>query len=170
VPAGIVVADTGPLRYLVLIKQIDLLPLLFGVVAVPATVASELRHPKASDAVRTWAASPPQWLAVHDDPAEPAGLRRLDPGERAAITLAQTLGAGLVLIDDRAGAAVAREAGFRVTGTIGVLIDTAARGLLDLAAAFAALRATNFRCPRNLLEALLAEYRPHTDGKPSDGG
>jgi len=169
VPVGIVVADTGPLRYLVSIKQIDVLPLLFGVVAVPTTVARELSHPKAPDAVRTWAASPPQWLAVHADPIKPAGLRRLDPGERAAITLAQTLGAGLVLIDDRAGATAARAAGFRVTGTIGVLIDAAARGLLDLAAAFAALRATNFRYPTTLLDALLAEHQPRTGGKPPDG-
>ena len=146
-----------------------MLPLLFGAGAVPVTVLRELRNPKAPDAVRAWAASPPQWFAVHDDPVEPAALRRLDSGERAAITLAQALGAGLVLIDDRAGAAAAREVGFRVTGTIGVLIDAAARGLLDLAAAFAALPATNFRYPTILLDALLAEHRPRADGKPPDG-
>lgn len=50
--AGIVVADTGPLHYLILIGQIDLLPRLFGAVAVPITVAGELRHPGAPVAVR----------------------------------------------------------------------------------------------------------------------
>ncbi|KAA5608642.1 DUF3368 domain-containing protein [Rhodovastum atsumiense] len=155
-----VVADAGPLHYLVLIGHIEVLPRLFGAVSVPTTVADELRHPNAPDAVRAWAAAPPPWLAVHPDSAEPTeDLRRLDPGERAAIALAHTLGAGLLLIDDRAGVAVARQQGFRVTGTLGVLADAAAEGLLDLAAAFAALRATNFRHAPALLDALLAADR-----------
>jgi len=156
---GIVVADTGPLRYLVLIGRIEVLPRLFGAVFVLATVAGELRHPNSPDAVRAWAAGPPPWLAVHPDPAEPAEvLRRLDPGERAAIALAQVIGAGLLLIDERAGATAARERGFRVTGTIGVLVDAANQGLLDLATAFAELRATNFRYPPTLMDVLLAEH------------
>jgi predicted nucleic acid-binding protein len=40
----IVVADTGPLNYLVLIKAIDLLPKLFDLVCVPETVFGELTH------------------------------------------------------------------------------------------------------------------------------
>ncbi len=158
-PAGIVVADTGPLHYLILLGQIDVLPQLFGAVAVPAIVAGELRHAHAPNAVRAWADSPPPWLAVHDTPAETASLGRLDPGERAAITLAHALGAGLLLIDDRAGAAAARGEGLRVTGTIGVLVDAASQGLLQLDAAFAALRATNFHYPPALIDALLAEHR-----------
>lgn len=47
-------------------------------------------------------------------------------------------------MDDRAGVAEARSLGFAVTGTPGVLDRAARRGLLDLAAAFAALKATNF--------------------------
>jgi predicted nucleic acid-binding protein len=156
---GIVVADTGPLRYLVLIGHSDVLPRLFGAVSIPATVAGELRHPNSPDAVRAWAADPPPWLAVHPDPAEPAEvLRRLDPGERIAIALAQVLGAGLLLIDDRAGATAAREQGLRVTGTLGVLVEAANQGLLDLGTALAALRTTNFRYPPALLDALLAEH------------
>lgn len=157
---GIVVADTGPLRYLVVIGHVDVLPRLFGAVSVPAAVSSELRHPKAPEAVRAWAGGPPPWLKVYPDPAEPASnLRRLDPGERAAIALAHVLGAGLLLIDDRAGAAAARERGFRVTGTLGVLVEAAHEDLLDLAAAFAALRATNFRYSSALLKTLLTEER-----------
>jgi predicted nucleic acid-binding protein len=169
---GIVVADTGPLRYLVLIGHIDVLPRLFGAVSVPATVADELRHPRAPEAVRAWAAVPPPWFAVHPDPAKPAAeLQRLDPGERAAIALAHALGAGLILIDDRAGVAVAREQGFRVTGTLGVLIEAAGQGLLDLTTVFAALRATNFYVPPSLLNALLAqerERRGELDGSGND--
>lgn len=155
---GIVVADAGPLRYLVLIGHVYVLPRLFGAVSVPATVGDELRHPNAPDAVRAWVASPPPWFVVHPDPVQPAPtLRRLDPGEHAAIALAHALAAGLLLIDDRAGVAAARERGFRVTGTLGVLVEAASQNLLDLTSAFAALRGTNFHHAPALLDALLAE-------------
>jgi predicted nucleic acid-binding protein len=157
---GIVVADTGPLRYLVLIGHVEVLPRLFGAVSIPATVADELRQPASPEVVRAWIAGPPSWLATHPDPPEPAAeLTRLDPGERAAIALAHALGAGLLLIDDRAGVAAARRQGFRVTGTLGVLADAAREGLLDLAAVFAALQATNFYAPAALFDALLDEHR-----------
>ena len=38
----VVVADTGPLRYLVLIDMVDLLPRLFETIIVPSAVRSEL--------------------------------------------------------------------------------------------------------------------------------
>jgi predicted nucleic acid-binding protein len=129
---GVVVADTGPLRHLVLIGHAGVLPRLFGKMSVPATVANELRHPGSPDVVRAWAADPPPWLAAYPDSSGSAeALQRLDAGERAAIAPAQVLGAGLLLIDDRAGVAAARERGFRVTGTLGVLAGAAAEGLLD---------------------------------------
>jgi predicted nucleic acid-binding protein len=166
---GVVVADTGPLRYLVLIGHADVLPRLFGAVSIPAAVADELRHPNAPDVVRAWAADPPPWLSVHPDPPEPAmDLQQLDPGERAAIALAHALGAGLLLMDDRAGVAAARVQGFRVTGTLGVLADAAAESLLDLAAAFAALRGTSFYAPPVLFDTLLAENRARR-GAPKRG-
>jgi predicted nucleic acid-binding protein len=64
----------------------------------------------------------------------------------------------LLLIDDRAAVQAARAEGFQVTGTIGVLLRAAREDLIDLAAAFAALRATNFHCPPALLNALLVEH------------
>jgi predicted nucleic acid-binding protein len=42
----IVVADTSPLNYLVLIDEIDLLPAIFGKVLLPQAVFLELQHPK----------------------------------------------------------------------------------------------------------------------------
>jgi predicted nucleic acid-binding protein len=157
---GLVVADTGPVHYLILIGHIGVLPQLFGAVCAPATVAAELRHASASDAVRGWAVDPPPWFTVRPDPADPIPVPRpLDPGERAAIALAHALGAELLLIDDRAGVAVARAQGFRVTGTLGVLMEAARQGLLDLRAAFSSLRATNFHHAPALLDALLADAK-----------
>lgn len=156
----LVVADTGPPHYLLLIDAIDLLPRLFGAVTLPMPVLAELCHPAAPPAVRAWAAVPPPWVAVvaASDLPEAARLR-LGPGEAAAIALAQAQGATLLLMDDRAGVAAARARGLAVVGTLGLLDFAARRGLLDLAAALARLQATNFRVRPEVVEALLAQHR-----------
>jgi predicted nucleic acid-binding protein len=59
-------------------------------------------------------------------------------------------------MDDRAGIAIARQQGFAVTGTLGVL--AARRGLIDLGVAFARLKATNFRTRPKIMAALLAQH------------
>src|SRR5216683_809144 len=110
----LVVADTGPLNYLVLIGASDLPPRLFETVLVPQAVCDELRHPVAPAAVRAWVALRPAWLDVRPSPAasidDPA-WRMLDAGERAALALARAVDADLVLMDDRAGVAVAQRHG-----------------------------------------------------------
>jgi predicted nucleic acid-binding protein len=119
-----VVADTGPLNYLVQIDAVELLPKLFGRIIVPAAVRHELSHPRSLKAVRAWIATPPAWLEIRpnpDDSTDRAMSRSLDEGERATITLAGAIGADLILVDDRDGVAVARAQGFAVTGTLGVL-------------------------------------------------
>jgi predicted nucleic acid-binding protein len=45
----LVVADTTPINYLVLIAQIDIRAALYTQVVIPSAVALELRHPKALD-------------------------------------------------------------------------------------------------------------------------
>jgi predicted nucleic acid-binding protein len=110
--------------------------------------------------VRAWIATPPTWLTVRPPPADAdLTLAALDDGERAAIALAGQLGAALLLMDDRAGVAAVRARGLTAIGTLGILDLAARRGFLDLAAALATLKATNFRYPPALLEALLAEHR-----------
>jgi predicted nucleic acid-binding protein len=110
----LVVADTGPLNYLVLIGESDILPKLFESVFVPEAVRAELRHREAPPTVRAWAERPPAWLDVRSVPAvaddDPA-LRALDDGERAALALARALRADLILMDDRAAVAVALSKG-----------------------------------------------------------
>jgi predicted nucleic acid-binding protein len=89
-----------------------------------------------------------------DDPA----LERLDEGERAAIELAIRIGADLILMDDRDGVTAARDRGFAVTGTLGILDLAARRDLIQLDEALARLRATSFRCRPEFMEALLAQH------------
>lgn len=155
-----VVADTGPVQYLVLINEIELLPRLFAEVTIPTAVQAEMLHPAAPEAVRNWATTPPRWLTVSLSSAQTdAALRPLGAGERTAIALALSLGAELILMDDRAGVAAALAARIAVIGTLGVLDRAARAGMVDLEAAFTKLKATNFRYPPPLLDAMLASSR-----------
>ena len=157
----VVVADTSVLNYLVLIGAIEALPAIFGAVLIPETVRKELDQSETPAAVRAWLHQGPAWLAIHPD-AERAidpVLEKLDAGERAAIALALACSADLVLMDDRAGVAIARNMGFAVVGTLGLIDLAASRDLLDVAETIARLQATNFRCPPAMLEALLDRHR-----------
>ena len=154
----IVICDTSPLRYLVLIGQADLLPTLYGEVLIPEAVADELNQLATPETVRHWIAHRPAWLQIVPLIPKPASVRLpdLDPGEHDAILLALHLKADLVLMDDREGVEEARRLGLTVTGTLGVLDRAAERGLIDLASAVGRLRQTNFRVDPALLDRLLA--------------
>jgi predicted nucleic acid-binding protein len=154
----VVVADTTPLNYLVLIDQIDLLQKLFKTVHIPDTVRDELASKGASPRVQNWIAAPPGWLIIKPTPAMSATTTHLDAGERGAIALATKLMAQLLLIDERAGTAVARAQGLTVMGTLGVLDLAAINGIIDLRTALAQLTATNFRVSPRLIDALLMKH------------
>jgi predicted nucleic acid-binding protein len=152
----LVVADTSPIFYLLSIDHIDLLQRLFGKVIVPDAVHTELCHPAAPEVVREWVARLPVWVQVTPvETLDDAAFRPLGAGERAAITLALTLHADLILIDERKGTNVALDKGFEVTGTLGILRLAARRGFVDLADSFARLKRTNFRYRQDIMDALL---------------
>jgi predicted nucleic acid-binding protein len=60
----IIVADTSPINYLVLIGAIDILKALFGRVIIPQAVLGELQHEKTPTAVKVWCDAYPDWLEV----------------------------------------------------------------------------------------------------------
>lgn len=154
----VVISDTSPLRYLVLIGEADVLPGLYNEVLIPVAVAGELNQPATPELVRRWIADPPSWLRVVAAPKESpsAGLSDLDPGEHDAILLALHLQADLLIMDERDGVEEARRLGLTVTGTLGVLDRAAERGLVELTHTLARLRQTNFRIEPALLDRLLA--------------
>ena len=154
-----IVADTSPLCYLVLIGCVDVLPVMFGRVEIPGAVRDELSASDAPPPVSAWMARPPGWLGVYAVEYEPdAALRRLHSGEREAIILAEQLGADLIVLDEKLGRRVATGRGLRVTGTLGVLKEASARGLIDLPSAVERLRQTTFRASPRLLQNLLKEH------------
>jgi len=150
----IVVADTAPLHYLVLIGAADVLPSLYSRVVTPQTVVEELSEPRAPNTVKTWIAHQPAWLEVRPDPPFDPTLALLDPGERAAIALAQSLDADRLLIDDWDGRAEAERRHLLVTGTLGVLAKAHQHQLVDFEAALARLIQTNFYVSALLIDVM----------------
>jgi len=155
----IVVSNASPICYLTLIDCLDLLPQLFVRTIIPRSVLRELRHRKAPAAVRELALAIPPWLEVRTSRTRSRDLR-LQQGERDAIALAEHLHADLILLDDAAARRVAAARGLRVTGLLGVLVEGATRGLVDLPDALDRLRQTNFRASPELLKTVLERAKP----------
>jgi predicted nucleic acid-binding protein len=124
----VVISNTSPVHYLVLIGQADLMKALYTEVLIPETVAHELNQRATPELVRRWITHRPSWLQVVPVPAKPASvsLADLHRGEHDAILLALHLKADLMLMDDREGVEEARRLGLTVTGTLGVLDRAAA--------------------------------------------
>ncbi|HEV2972830.1 MAG TPA: DUF3368 domain-containing protein [Pirellulales bacterium] len=151
----IVLSDTSPINYLVLIGQVDILPVLFGEVVIPTAVPTERQRQGAPDPVRRWIDRLPAWPVVRSPIAVDPQLR-LGRGEAEAISLAAELHATLLLMDDRRGRRMAEALGLSVAGTINVLEAAAKRHLLDLPTAIAQLRQTNFHISDRILARALA--------------
>jgi predicted nucleic acid-binding protein len=82
----VVVADTSPINYLVLIGSVDILALIYQRVLVPQAVFEELSAADAPVEVRAWLARKPLWLEVSSqEPTSDKSLDYLGRGERDAI-------------------------------------------------------------------------------------
>ena len=150
----IIVSDTSPINYLVLIGEIELLPKLFGKVVIPQAVLDELKQAGTPEMVKNWIASNPQWLETQNATMIDQTIT-LGAGEREAISLAKELNADLVLIDDRKARKAAMTRGLNVAGTINILESAAKRVLVNLSQAFQKLEQTNFRIAPDLLTEIL---------------
>ena len=70
----IVVADSGPLHYLILLEHIELLRRFYGQVLVPEPVAGELSATAAPTTVRDWIREPPTWVEVRPVPSDAVSM------------------------------------------------------------------------------------------------
>ena len=154
----IVISDTSPLNYLILIEQAERLYDLYGRVVIPQAVFDELLAAETPEKVRAWLLSKPEWLEVQAlAPTSDTELTYLGAGEREAIALAEQLRADALLMDDRDGRREAASRHLRVVGTLAVLVDAAERGLLELPKAFKRLQQTTFRASPRLFKTLLEQ-------------
>jgi uncharacterized protein len=156
----IAVSDTGPLLYLSLIDCIDLLPLIFEKVLIPHAVADELSDPSTPAEASALIEHRPRWLHIYDVPSTDPSMYHLGRGEQQAIALARSVGADVLLTDDRAAKGFATQVmNIAASGTIGVLYEAAIDDLIPFTAwnfdeSVERLLATNFRRPRTLLESI----------------
>lgn len=154
----IVVSDTTPVNYLVLIDRVHLLKELYGRLLLPRAVYGEMQREGAPEKVRAWASRLPEWAEVRAATSPDPALK-LGAGEREAIALAEEVGADLLLVDDAKARREALRRGLAVTGTLAVLVAAAERGLVDLPEAIAALWQTTFRAPAALITEILERHR-----------
>lgn len=121
--ARYVISDASPLIGLAIVDGLDWLPALFGTVWIPPSVQREVL-PATGARGETEIA-----LAIKNKhitfwrqkiPTPPLNSQNLDQGEVDCIclALAQPAGQAIVLIDERAGRAIANEYGIPVAGTV----------------------------------------------------
>lgn len=154
----IVVSDTSPLNYLILIDAIHVLPKLFLDVFTTRLVLQELIHPRAPEPVRSWAHSPPQWLSVFDPIRLLPSTARLDPGEASAISLAKERGVTNILIDELKGTKIAAQERLFPIPTLAIVEIGIEKKFLT-PEAIEQLRRTTIRCPRKLFDAALGRAK-----------
>ncbi len=118
-----VVSNTSPLLNLAAIGAADLLERLYSSLLVPSEVATEFQ--RLSDTRNRFQSVPlPAFLEVapvRNPHVATALAGELDSGEAAAIALAVERQAGLLLMDELRGRAVAKRFGIPTLGLLGVL-------------------------------------------------
>lgn len=159
--ARYVISDASPLIGLAIVNGLAWLPALFTEVWIPPSVRLEVLpglgarcEPEIAAAIkrkvlRVWKKSIP--LPREEIPD-------LDDGETDCIRLALSVGAAnaLILMDERAGRAVATERGIPITGTAAVISLAKRRGLIASAKAqFERLHTTDFRISAAVIQAAL---------------
>ncbi|ESQ15647.1 MAG: DUF3368 domain-containing protein [Thiohalocapsa sp. PB-PSB1] len=161
--ARLVLTDASPLIGLARIDALDWLRALFGTVWIPSEVRAEVLPGRGlADEAAIAAAGAKGWLRqTEPSPAEPA-LPDLDEGEAACIRIALAhAGPSLLLMDERAGRAIAAEHGLRVAGTAAVVGMAKTRGLIPSSGfgsareVFARLHGADFRISVQVIETVL---------------
>ncbi|HSM83588.1 MAG TPA: DUF3368 domain-containing protein [Nodosilinea sp.] len=142
-----------------MIDEIGLLPQLFESVTIPAGVGDELRAEPDHSQIQAWIAAPPAWVNIRQVPQLIDNLpTKLGRGEREAISLAVSLQASLIILDDWEARQAALSQGLRVTGLLGLLFRAGIEGLLDFPSAIDRLQQTSFRASPSLIQQFLERY------------
>jgi predicted nucleic acid-binding protein len=156
---SVIISNTTPINYLVLIDHTAVLHQLYARVIIPQAVFRELQEAGTPAKVKEWVATHLEWLEVRQVSVPlDASLAFLDVGEREAIRLATELEADALIIDEPEGREAAKRQGLRVIGTLRVLYDAAEAGLCNLAQAYERLQQTTFRAHPDLYRAFFDMY------------
>jgi predicted nucleic acid-binding protein len=160
---SLIIADASPLIGLARIGGLAWCPKLFGQVIVTPTVLKEVLPGRGiSDETAIQAALDAGWLTPWKRKIKPPSfsLGDLDEGESECIALALQLNHAdtLLLIDERAGRAVATELGIRITGTAAVISLAKKQRLIKAAKPyFAKLHGSDFRLSAAVIQTVLKQ-------------
>jgi predicted nucleic acid-binding protein len=125
---------------------------------------------KAPLAVQQWIAAPPEWLVIEPTlPCADTELLSLDAGECAAIQLAESVEADLILLDDLAARLLATKRGLVLTGILGILDRAAEERKVDFESAITQLRQTNFHVSDALVQSMRRKHVRKLDDKAVEG-
>jgi predicted nucleic acid-binding protein len=151
------VADTGPLNYLILTGAAFALPRIFTRIVVTPSVVAELMNDGAPGLVRGWIDAPPEWLVIQETSAFDMTSSVLSRADLEVISLARELKVPL-LIDDREGRKFAAAHEVETIGTIGFLELASTYGFVDLPTVLAKLSQTNHRHSDALVKNALTRF------------
>ncbi len=156
--ARIVVIDSSPLIGLAIVDGLGWLPKLFNEVKLLESVKQEVLPGKAARGEEAIAhAINSGWITVWSEPIVPQLEIDLDIGETDCINLGLSHADGVLLImDERAGRAVAKEKGLRVIGTAAIIGLAKKQGLISSArAVFEILHNSDFRISAAVINQVL---------------
>jgi predicted nucleic acid-binding protein len=156
--ARIVVIDASPLIGLAMVNGLKWLPDIFGTVFLPETVKNEVLPGKSARGEEAIAqAIDAGWIKAWPEPIAPRLDIDLDAGETDCINLGLNHDDEVLLImDERAGRAVAKEKGLRVIGTAAIIGQAKKQGLIVSArAVFEVLHASDFRISAAVINQVL---------------
>jgi uncharacterized protein len=133
----IVVSDTSPITNLAAIGQLSLLQQLYTTIVIPKAVYNEMvdvgKPVPGAIEVQTFSWIQTQTVTNAQRVLDiQTSQDEIDLGEAEAIALALELNAGLLLMDERRGRAVAMNLGLNVTGLLGVLLQAKRNGYISL--------------------------------------
>lgn len=156
--ARIIISDASPLIGLSIVDGLSWLPKLFDTVWIPEEVRREVLPARAAQGKQAIElALDMGWLRLWQEPFEPLTDIDLDEGESACISIALGLSEPVLLImDERAGRAVAKEKGVAIIGTAALIGEAKKRGLIPSARqAFEVLHQSDFRISANVIRTVL---------------
>jgi predicted nucleic acid-binding protein len=155
---AVVVSDTTPLHYLILVGREAILEKLYGKVLIPPAVLLELSHASAPVQISHWAAHLPLWVTVAAPDSIPGHFDGLDFGERQALALAREIHADLVLLDDKVARRIALTELMNVKGTLGIVAEAGKAGLLDFVETVKQLQHTSVHLDQDVVDEVIRDY------------
>jgi len=154
-----VVSNSSPLISLARIGMLNLLKDYFGEIFIPPGVYDEVCF-KGKGKPGAEEVESADWIKLREIENRFAAQIleiELDRGEAEVIVLAKEINADIVLVDDRRPREVLKRLGFKVLGTVGVLIKAARDGRINLKETLDELTSKGFRLSKEVYEEALRQ-------------